>query len=635
MKFNAHDTIAGVLYAIMSTLKLSLLGSPQIELEGVNVTIPRRKALALLVYLTVTQERHTRETLATLFWPDHDERRARAYLRRAIAAINEALGKGWLLVDPEQVSFDPSATVWLDTDHFRRLLADCQTHRHLPDELCSNCLTKLSNAVDLYRDDFMTGFTLTDCPSFDRWQFYEREALRHECQKALEQLTHLYTKQSRYDKAITCAQRCLVLDPLQESVHRSLMKLYAWSGQQAIALRQYQECLRLLKEELDVPPEKQTTQLFETIRARRLLSSYEEIEGDHVAAHTVFPSSHDLGTPIARSAKPLSPDPAVLDKPHNLLPQPTSFIGRKQELDSIKRLLLNEPDCRLLTLVGSGGIGKTRLALQAAEGVIDAFIDGIYWVSLASVSNADFLVSAIAEALNFSFYGGTDPKAQLLDYLCKKKMLLVLDNFEQLLTGAELLSEIVATAPQMNLLVTSRERLHLREEWGFDVIGLPFPQGQESSIESDPEALEAFDAVQLFVQRARQTKVDFHLTQKESCAVVHICQLVDGMPLALELAATWMRMMSCQEIATEIEKNLDFLSTSLRNLPTRHRSLRAVFEQSWQLLSEMERTSFKKLSVFSRRFCARGSRTSDRRSFHDIDRVGGQVTAALSSGRAL
>ncbi|MBV7326881.1 bacterial transcriptional activator domain-containing protein [Chloroflexi bacterium TSY] len=300
----------------MSTLKVLLLGTPRIELDGTPVTIRRRKAFALLIYLAVTQEPHTRETLATLFWSDYDERRARAYLRRAIAAINEALGKGWLLADPEQVAFEPSANLWLDVDHFRQLLAECQTDGYPSDDFRADSLVPLREAVDLYRGDFMSGFPLPDCPDFDNWQFYEREVLRRGSQEALEKLVHIHSKQAEYAQAIPLAQRWLALDPLQEAAHRHLMQLYTWTDQQAIALRQYQECVRLLKAELGVPPEEGTTELFEAIKARRLLPPKEMTNKDRI---------------------PTLPDPQSPQNPHtqsrrsaNLPSQPTPFIGRDQ-----------------------------------------------------------------------------------------------------------------------------------------------------------------------------------------------------------------------------------------------------------------------------------------------------------------
>lgn len=253
----------------------------------------------------------------------------------------------------------------------------------------------------------------------------------------------------------------------------------------------------------------------------------------------------------------------------------TSFVGRAEELSSIA-VLLADPNCRLLTLVGPGGIGKTRLALEAARP-----FSSTHFVSLQPLTSPDFVVSAIADTIGLQFYSGADPKQQLLDYLREKSGLLVLDNFEHLLDGATLLSEMLAAASEIRLLVTSRERLNLVEEWALDIGGM-----EEES------------AVELFVQQAQRAKVGFSLTDQNSAAVEHICRLVGGMPLALELAASWVRALSCDAIANEIERSLDILETPARNTEPRHRTMRAAFKPTWERLTDHERDVFMKLSVF-------------------------------------
>jgi predicted ATPase len=248
------------------------------------------------------------------------------------------------------------------------------------------------------------------------------------------------------------------------------------------------------------------------------------------------------------------------------------------------------PTCRLLTLVGSGGIGKTRLAIQAAAQLAN-FAQGVYFVPLAPVGSPDLLASAIAGALQVSFYGSDDPTVQLVNYLREKHLLLLLDNFEHLREGTPLLTDILDAAPALKMLVTSRERLNLQEEWVLPVEGMQYPKGDE------PGSIEDYSAVRLFVQSARRVQPAFTLADDVS-AVIAICQHVEGMPLGLELAAVWLRVMSCRQIAVQLERSLDFLTTPLRNVPERHRSLRVVFEQSWRLLSESERRVLATLAVF-------------------------------------
>jgi predicted ATPase len=276
----------------------------------------------------------------------------------------------------------------------------------------------------------------------------------------------------------------------------------------------------------------------------------------------------------------------------NLPIAPTPFIGRQVELSAIGQLLC-DPGCRMLTLVGPGGIGKTRLAIQTATTLVEEFTHGAAFVGLASLDSPAFLITTIAQALDFKFHDADDPQEQLFSYLRERHMLLVLDNVEHLLDGSLLFAEIVRHAPQVKLLLTSREPMHLQGEWVFEVRGLALPQGEGA------EAFDASSAVSLFLQRARQSDIRFTLSAEERQHVVRICQLVEGMPLAIELAATWVNALSCREIAEEIERSLDFLSTSMRDLPERHRSMRAVFDHSWKMLSEEERHVLSCLSVFT------------------------------------
>jgi predicted ATPase len=270
----------------------------------------------------------------------------------------------------------------------------------------------------------------------------------------------------------------------------------------------------------------------------------------------------------------------------------TPLIGRVDERAELARRLA-DPTCRLLPIVGPGGIGKTRLARQALADQQAGFLHGAYFVPLASVSSAELLISAIASAVGFTFYRGDDPKAELLNYLREKELLLLLDNFEQLIdVGADLLAEILLQAPELKLLVTSRERLQLHGEWLLELLGLRVPPRTAT------EAIESYSAVQLFIARAQRIQANFVLSSVDEQAVVRICRLVEGMPLGIELAAAWVRVLACAEIAREIETSLDFLSTALRDVPARQRSLRAVFDHSWRLLTERERAVFQRLAVF-------------------------------------
>ena len=275
------------------------------------------------------------------------------------------------------------------------------------------------------------------------------------------------------------------------------------------------------------------------------------------------------------------------------LPAPrTSFVGRASELDEIDRLF-EDPDCRLLTLVGPGGAGKTRLALEAAARRIERYQHGVHFVPLVSVASAEFLAPAVAESIQFAVDGahsGFSAQDQLLDYLGERSTLLVLDNFEHLVGGADLLGEIIERAPGVELLTTSRERLNVQSEWVLDVHGLGLSENGNGGS----------GALRLFVERARQVEPRFSLDDDDGDQrdqACRICRLVEGLPLGVELAASWVSMLSCAEIADEIEQNIDFLATSMRDVPERHRSLRAAFDQSWRLLSGEQQEALARLSV--------------------------------------
>jgi predicted ATPase/DNA-binding XRE family transcriptional regulator len=298
-----------------------------------------------------------------------------------------------------------------------------------------------------------------------------------------------------------------------------------------------------------------------------------------------------LAAAVPTTATGLAPGDE-LPRPAPRLPRPpTPLIGREPELTELARLL-RDPQCRLLTLVGAGGIGKTRLAIEVACRHQDSFPDGAFFVSLASLNSAAYLVPAIADALGYLFQRQIEPRTQLLNYLRAKQSLLVLDNVEHLLEGVDLFAEMLERAPEVKLLVTSRERLNLQGEWVFEIQGLPVPPSDQA------DRAEAYSAAALFVQRARRAQAGFELGAEERPPVVRICQMVEGMPLGIELAAAWVPVLTCREIAHEIERGLDFLATTMRDVPERQRSLRAAFDHSWSLLSADERGVLCRLAVF-------------------------------------
>ena len=261
---------------------LRLFGAPCLERDGETLPVQRRKTLALLAYLAVTGRPHTREALATLFWQEYDQSGALANLRRDLSRLKSILGGDVLVADRMQVELNPQAGIWLDVAVFRDQVMRTQGHTHPHERLCDECQEVLEYAANLYGGDFMSGFNLPDSPRFDEWQFFQAEESRRLLVGVLQRLIDLHIPQGEYERGISYARRWLSLDPLHEPAHRKLMQLYAWSGQQAAALRQYHECQRLLREELDVEPEEETRSLYEAIKARRFLSEVatEGLSGD-------------------------------------------------------------------------------------------------------------------------------------------------------------------------------------------------------------------------------------------------------------------------------------------------------------------------------------------------------------------
>lgn len=554
----------------MAHLSLALLGPLRIVLDGQPVSgFAYNKARALLAYLVVEGERpHHRDALVGLLWPELPDAAARTNLRQALANLREVLGDAtppFLLTTRDSIQFNPASDHDLDVNAFRGLLEACEKHPHRHPKRCRSCAARLAQALNLYRGDFLAEFSVGDSAPFEEWQLRQREWIHQRAMTALTQQANYYEHCGTFERARQSAQRLIELDPWNERAYRQSMRLLARDGQRNAAIAQYETCRRVLERELAVEPEAETSRLYQQIR-------------DQASNHT---------------------ENAQLT-PRLNFPAPTAqLVGRDTELTELGAMLEN-PAYRMITITGSGGMGKTRLALAAATEYAAAYTDGAAFVPLQGLSSAIFLAQEMLVALSIQLQGQRAPRDQLLDYLRDRELLLVLDNLEQFLGAdtcdvdevAELFSAILTGAPRVTLLSTSRMRLGLAAEWLFDLSGLEYPSNEVV------EALERWSAVQLFVQRARQVRRHFALVNGDARAVTQICRTVEGMPLAIELTAAALHTQSPPEVAAALQAHAAELTSSLRGVPERHRSIWATFEYSWRLLTGEEQQVFAQLSVF-------------------------------------
>ena len=591
-------------------LRISLLGRVAFEQNGTHLAeLTSTKGRALLVYLAVSRQPHSRQKLAGLLWPDVLEDSARSSLRVTLMQLRKALGDQ-VTSTRQAIGLDPERPLWLDAHKFERACQRLQSRR--ADQATAE-RQRLRQAVHLYQGDFLTDFPVPDALLFEEWAVQQREHYRRLALESFTLLAQAALRCGELTEGLQDATRLLEIDPLYEEGYRLQMQLLAQRGERSAALKQFETGQRLLADALGVEPDAATVALAEQIRRDEPLAD--------APTAPVPPTGPVLPTgpvpPAGVAAPPIASDtstsntlPGATTLPGDRLPVPaTPFVGRSEELADLLQRLHN-PACRLLSLVGPGGIGKTRLALEAArrlhteDGNQDAmpFANGIVFVPLQAVEDADGLVSALIQALNFHPSGGSPLREQLLDSLHNKALLLVLDNFEQLLASVELLPAILAHAPQVKILVTTRAALKLQQEWFYPLAGLRYvvdapPQRAQGERDAAEVEASAPDAVQLFAQLARRAQPHFSLAA-EIDHVLRVCQLVSGMPLGIELAASWVRTLPLAQIVSEVQAGLDFLASPLRDVSAAHRSMRAVFDRSWRLLDEETQQTLARLAVF-------------------------------------
>ena len=547
-------------------LAIQLIGAPQFQLDHIPVTASRRAVMALLAYLAVRDgehpnQRYSREALAALLWTEYEGAKALSNLRHTLWEVTQFIGEGWVIAEHETIFLNPRADITLDVAQFRSLLRQAATQ---PDP--AQRIRLLADAVSLYRDDFMSGFSLKDGSNFNEWVLAQSEALRHDLADALQMLVEDYVALEQTSSAIPYAQRLITLDPMNEPANRMLMELYARTDQTPAAIKQYQALEKLLRRELNVDPQPETREIYKKIR-----------KGE-------FKPVFDL-----RKA----PRPGTTQPNHNLPAPLTTFIGRERERHEISRLLTHH---RLVTLIGAGGIGKTRLALETAQALLHQFRDGVWFVPLESLTDEDLVPQTVASFLNIAETSERSLVESLVQELRNRALLLLLDNCEHLLDSCARLAEtLLKSCPTLKILVTSRDVLHLEGEAVYHVPPLTVPESRRG--QSADEAARS-EAVQLFSERAVLVASNFEITETTVETIARICNRLEGIPLAIELAAAQVDIFTPEEILNQLNRSFDLLASQTRSAMPRHQTMHASIEWGWNLLTEAERTFMSRMSVF-------------------------------------
>lgn len=545
-------------------LNFYLLGTPRIVQDQLRLSeLPAAKSQALLFYLACRGRIQSRLALSGLLWPNKTDQEARMNLRQAVYQVRQSFPT---LLETTRESVSLQADIEVDT-----VLFEQEVKAGL-----AGAYQQLIAAAERYQGDFLDGFYLEDAPDFEEWLLLERERLRGLAIQVFHQLAMHHASQDEIGSSVLYMSRLLAMEPLREESHQQMMRLLATDGQTGAALAQYERCRELLAQSLHVEPSDETTALYHAIKNGEISRKRPQTMAPIRTSHPIIP--------------------------HNLPLPTTPFIGRTRELETLNDAC-HKQAARLITIVGTGGMGKTRLGLAFAELCRDHhagnYPEGVFFVSLANFTPnpelplANQISLEIARTLRVSLDNTNSFKHLLLDFLVPRRLLLVLDNFEHLLSGHLLIAEMLQAAPHLKIIVTSRERLNLYEERVLTLRGLALPSDQSEGAETNLS-----EAAELFINAARRRQSQFKPESHGWTALATLCHLLDGSPLALELAAAWVDTLSVDDILRELQHDLSLLSTELNNVAERHRSLSQVFDYAWQRLTPEEQRVLAALTIF-------------------------------------
>lgn len=572
----------------MVTFEIFLLGDIRLIYQDELLHLQLSpKEMALLVYLMWRGSPQSRTQLGQFFWEGRSPEQARSNLRTFLSRSRSTLNK-YLVITREAIAFNPTLDYWLDVTEFKRQLktADHLWRQEVVPQL--QAVGRLTKALQLYRGPFLADLALPDSDLFMAWVESERESLQNEAISAWHKIVRFYLQRGDYALGIQSCQQLLALDPFDELAHAHLLRLLVYDDQVEAALTHYHAYCRQLDAQLSLTP------------GTALQDIYQQVKNGRLPRVTQVQESFTVSSPGTMKAHA-----------NHRLPLPTTpLIGRKREITQLYEQLRHAA-YRLITLVGTGGIGKTHLALAAADLLRPDFLDGIVFVPLIGLSDGTAMITesvsaagderlavAIANALNLTLRGHRGTREQLFAYLRTKELLLILDNLDYLVQESRaFVMDLLQAAPDVTILVTSREPLQIQAECVLVLQELPVPP--EHVLDFADYEKEHYAGIQLFVERARRTFTQFELSQENIRDVAEVCRLVGGIPLAIELAAAWVGHFNSAEIATAIQHNLAFLQTPLHDRPPRHQSMTNVFQYSWGLLTGHEKRVLVQLAIFT------------------------------------